>query len=113
MSLEKLRRINLKDEEYAKAIQIGSISDKSLDGEKAKAYHGVITALQHFEGTQDIDPEKFRKLEPLLKIDEAIVNNIKIVYMLGENEGMGKNEISDMINTAIKTISSRIINGQP
>ena len=105
MSNEKLKRVNLSDEVYAAAAQIGK---NTASGKKA-ADVGVEIAIGHYQTTKDIDPIIHQGLLKFKGVDTSILNNIEAIQVLAKNVNLTDDEVSSKINTALKSIITDIM----
>jgi len=105
MSTDKLKRVNLSDEVYAAATQIG----KNTTSDKKAADVGVEIAINHYQTTKEIDPIAYQLLLKFKGVDASILNNIEAIQVLAKNADLTDDEVSAKINTALKSIITDIM----
>lgn len=99
MKSDKRKRVFIEPAIYAELIKIGQGAGDSTEC----ALSGIEKAVRHFNATESIDIEMCRKFEKFKDLDETILNNLEVLFMLGKNAKIPKDELNGKINEALKS----------
>lgn len=99
MKTDKRKRVYIDPPIYAELIKIGQGAGDSTQC----ALSGIEKAVSHFNATDGVDIESCKKFEKFKDLDETVLNNLEVLFMLGRNAKISKEDLNKKINEALKS----------